>query len=408
MNTRWMIGLASGSIVDGTDAALLETEGMGLELKVRLVHSLHQPYGRDLRELMLKLGRPGAAESRQLSLLHRLLGETFAAAARQVADRSSFSLARVQCIGCPGHTIWHEPEGRFPSTLSIGMPAIIAERTGISVISDFRTRDLAAGGQGVPLGALADHLLFRHPDENRLLLHLGGLARVVYLPAGGRLQEILGFEAGPCNGLLNALMRQVTGGKESYDAGGKHAVQGRCIESLLQRWLSDPYLQRRPPKSLPRHGYGEEFAFQAIQQSKQMQCNLHDLLCTATHFVAHGITDSVRHFLPGNRRIHRVLLSGGGVRNGLLWHLLEQQLAGVPLERTDLHGIPTDARKPITFGLLAALTVDGVPANVPSATGAAGSRLLGSLTPGSSGNWARCVAWMAAAQPPPAMLEMDL
>jgi anhydro-N-acetylmuramic acid kinase len=286
------------------------------------------------------------------------------------------------------------------------MAAVVAERTGVTVVGDFRARDLAAGGQGVPLAALADYLLFRHPDENRVLLHLGGLARVVYLPAGGRIQDVIGFEAGPCNVLLNALMRQLTGGRELYDAGGKHAVQGRCVEALLRRWLGDPYLQRRPPKSLPRPRYGEEFARLAVQQGRLEGGSLHDLLCTATHFVAHGITDALRRFLPPDRPVHRVLLSGGGVRNGLLWHLLEQQRAGTPLERTDKHGVPPEARKPINFGLLAALTVDGVPGNVPSATGAAGSRLLGSLTPGSPANWARCLAWMAAAQPAPPMPEV--
>src|SRR5207249_6346100 len=177
------------------------------------------------------------------SLLHRLLGETFAAASRQVADRASFSLQRAQCIGCPGHTVWHDPEGRFPSTLGLGTPAVIAERTGVTTVSDFRSRDVAAGGQGVPLAALVDWLLFRHPQEARLLLHLGGLARVVFLPAGCRATEVVGFEAAPCNILLDALMRQLTGGREAYDHGGKHAVQGRCIETLLHQWLAHPCLQ---------------------------------------------------------------------------------------------------------------------------------------------------------------------
>jgi anhydro-N-acetylmuramic acid kinase len=399
MPTRWIIGLASGSSADGVDAALLEMQGAGLDLRVRLVQSLHQPYAPDLRELVYRISSPGPVETRRISLVHRLLGETCAAAARQVADRASFSLHKVQCLGCPGHTVWHDPEGRFPSTLGLGMAAVVAERTGLTTVSDFRSRDLAAGGQGVPLAALADFLLFRHADEGRLLLHLGGLARVVYLPAGAKIQDVSGFEAAPCNVLLDSLMRQLSGGREAFDPGGKHAVQGRCIEPLLQRWLSHPYLQRRPPKSIPRHGFGEEFAQQAVQLAKQMGWNLHDLLCTATHFVARGITHSVRRFLPERHPAPRALLSGGGVRNGLLWHLLEQQLAGVSLERTDRLGVPADARKPVTVGLLAALTVDGVPANVPSATGAAGARLLGSLTPGSSANWARCLAWMAAQSP---------
>ena len=401
MTTRWLIGLASGSSADGVDAALLESEGAGLELKARLLHALHQPYGRDLRELIVRGSGPGPCEARQLGLLHRLLGEAFAAAARQVADRASFTLQRVQCIGCPGHTVWLDAEGRFPATLALGMAAVVAERTGATVVSDFRARDLAAGGQGVPLAALADYLLFRHPTESRALVHLGGMARVVYLPGGCRLHEVLGFEAGPCSVFLDTLMRQLTGGRENYDPGGKHAVQGRCLEPLLQRWLGHPYLQRRPPKALPRHSFGEEFAAQAVQQARQMGCGRHDLLCTATHFVAQGITTALRRFLPPGRPPDRVLLSGGGVRNGLLWQLLEQHLPGVPLDRTDRLGVPADARKALCFGVLAALTVDGVAANLPSATGAAGSRLLGSLTPGSAANWARCLHWMAAQTAPP-------
>jgi anhydro-N-acetylmuramic acid kinase len=390
--TRWLIGLSSGSTLDGVDAALVEAEGVGLELRPRLVHALHQPYPRDLRDLIQRVTAQGAG-ARQVGLLHRLLGEAFALAGRQVADQASFPLQKVQVVGCPGHTAWHEPEGRYPSTLALGMAAVVAERTGVTTVSDFSTRDLAAGGQGMPITALADYLLFQDPRETRALLHLGGFATLVFLPAGGGPRHVLGFQAGPCNLLLDGLMQHLTGGRESFDAGGKHAVQGRCIDALLQRWLDHPSLQRRPPRSLQRQGLGEEFVLQALQQARQNRWNLHDLLCTATHFVAQGITGAMRRFLPQMPR--RVLLSGGGVRNGLLWHLLEQQLQEISLERVDQHGMPAAARKAAAFGALAALTVDGVPASLVGATGAAGTRLLGSLTPGSSANWARCLAWMA-------------
>lgn len=393
MPTRWIIGLASGSTVDGVDAALVEAEGLGLDLRFRPLQWLHVPYPRDLRELVLRVAASSEATARHVGMVHRLLGETFAAAARQVADQASFSLQKIQCLGCPGHTIWHEPEARYPASLALGMTAVVAERTGITTVSDFRSRDVAAGGQGVPLTALVDHLFFRNLQENRLLLHLGGLATLVYLPAGGKARDLLGFHAGPCNVLLDGLMRQLTGGRETFDRGGKHAVQGCCIEPLLERWLGHPYLQRRPPKSLLRQGFGEEFVVQAVQQARQNRWGLHDLLCTATHFVARGITSAIKRFLPAPPT--QVLLSGGGVRNGLLWHLLEQQLLGIPLLRTDKLGIPGEARKALGFAGLAALTLDGVPASVMSVTGASGARLLGMLTPGSSANWARCVAWMA-------------
>ena len=361
-----------------------------------------QPYGKELRDLLLRAVGPGPCEARQFALLHRLLGETFAAAARQVADRASFSLQRVQCLGCPGHTVWHDPDGRFPATLGLGMAAVVAERTGLTTVSDFRARDVVAGGQGVPLAALADYLLFRHPTEDRVLVHLGGLARVVYLPANCRIHEIGGFEAGPCNVLLDALMRHLTGGKEAYDPGGKHAVQGRCIDALLRALAAAP---------LPAKAAAQEPAAARLRRGVRRPgraAGPADALAAARPALHRHPLRRPRHHralrrsLPAGRPPRRVILSGGGTRNGLLWHLLEQQLGGVPLERTDRHGIPVDARKAMTFGMLAALTIDGVPANVPSATGAAGSRLLGSLTPGSPANWARCLAWMAAQLPQPA------
>jgi anhydro-N-acetylmuramic acid kinase len=395
---RWILGLASGSAVDGVDAALVEAEGVGLDLRLHVRRTVLQAYPRDLRELLLRFSNGQPVPPRQVSLVHRLVGEAFAATARQLAEQAGCSLQQFQCAGISGHHPWHETEGRFPSTVGLGMAAIVAERTGLTVVSDFRARDLAAGGLGTSLTALVDHLLFHAADEARVLVHLGSLASVIYLPAGPRPRQILGFHAGPCSILLDALMRQLTGGREAYDAGGKHAVQGCCIEPLLQRWLAHPLIQRRPPKSVPVATFGDEFALQAVQQIRQLQCGLHDLLCTATHFVAHCVADAVRRFLPEGPA--RILLSGGGVRNGLLWKLLEQQLPQIPLERIDRYGVPAEARKAVAFAGLAALTLDGVPANVTTATGAAASRLLGSITPGSAVNWARCLAWMSALATP--------
>jgi len=425
MVNRWIIGLTSGSSGASVEATLLEIEGAGLDLQTRSVQTVQVPIARDLRQLLQRIGglptpnfvpiaekeksRAGVGEAgeavqtevKQVSLLHRLLGETFAAAARHVTDRAGFSAQKIQCLGYPGHTIWHGPEGRFPSTLPVGMAAVVAERTGITTVSDFQSRDMAAGGQGAPVAALVDYLLFRHPEESRIMLHLGGMAGVVFLPAAGRVQEVLGFEAGPCNRFLDGLIAQLTGGRETFDPGGKHAVQGRCIESLLEQWLGVAYLKRRPPKSLPPHGLAEDLILQAVHLAREGRCQLHDLVCTATHFVARSISQSCQRFLPLNRAPCRVLLSGGGVRNGFLWHLLEQQFAPLPLSKTI--GIPPEARKSTSAGVLAALTVDGVPANLPSVTGAQGARLLGSITPGSPGNWARCLAWMAAQTAPPTM-----
>jgi anhydro-N-acetylmuramic acid kinase len=370
--------------------------GLGLDMQVQPVLSLRQPYARELRELIRKTAAGGGVEGKQVGLVHRLLGETFAALARQVADRASLSLQQVQCIGCPGHTIWHEPEGRFPTTFALGLAAVVAERTGVTTVSDFAERDIAVGGRGTHVSAIADYLLLRDPDEARVLVHLGGLARIVYLPAACRIQDILGFEAGPCNLLLDGLMRALTGGREEFDQGGKHGVQGHCQEKLLEGWLSHPYLQSKGPRSVPRHNFADELIHQALQAARDSSCSMHDLLCTATHFVASLVANAIRKVVPENLGTCRILLSGGGVRNGLLWRLLALKLADWSLEKTDAHGVPAEGRKALGFAILAALTIDGVPANLPRVTGAAGARVLGSLTPGSSTNWARCLDWMAA------------
>lgn len=401
MTRRWVIGLAAGASGTAIDAALIELEGVGLEARPVQLAGCHQPLAAELRDLARRV-IAGPSDARLVARLHRLMGETLAGAARAVADSASLPLARVLCIGSPGLTVGNEPEGRFPASLPLGMATVIAERTGVTVISDLAARDVAAGGQGTPITALPDQLLFGHPTRTRLLVHLGGMARLVWLPAGGRVSDVIGLEAGPCGVLLDALVRHLTGGKEQYDAGGKHAVQGKCIEPLLQTWLAHPLLQRRPPRSLPRHAFGDEFARASLQQAREAGGGLHDLLCTAAHFAVAAVGTAVGRFLPATPKVDEVLLSGGGVRNGLLWRLLARHLGDVPLVRTDEAGVPAEMRQAISTAVVAALTLDGVPGNAPAATGAAGSRLLGSLTPGTSANWARCVQWMAQHTLPPA------
>jgi anhydro-N-acetylmuramic acid kinase len=287
---------------------------------------------------------------------------------------------------------------RWSAELRIGMGSVLAERTGVTTLADFAARDVAADGRGGPLAALPDCLLFRHPHERRLLLHLGANSRIVYLPANAKPNEVRAVEAGPVATLLDAVMRQVTGGRDAYDPGGKHAVQGHCFEPIVQRWLEHAALQRRPPRVLSPSEFGDAFAAQAVQQVRELGGTPHDLLCTATHFAARCILRAVERYFAGTRW-DRVLVSGGGVRNGLLWRLLDQQFTEPALERCDRIGIPVEGREATTAAVLAALTLDGVPGNLPGVTGASGSRLLGSFSPGAGPNWARCLAWMACQTP---------
>jgi anhydro-N-acetylmuramic acid kinase len=403
--TRWIIGLAPSAGCDTVEAAVLEVRGLGLGAAARVERWHAEPLAREIQDLLRGCSAPGQADVRQFALAHRVLGQAFAAAARQCADRGNVSLQNVLCAGCTGYAAWHESDGRAAATLTLGSPAFLAERTGLTTISDFRGRDQAAGGLGTLVSALADYVLFHSRDESRLVIHLGGTTRAVYLPAQGDPQAIQGWATGPGMVLLDGLIQELTGGKERSDAGGKLAVQGRQIAELLGRWMSHPFLMKRPPRLLHRSAFAGDFIRQAIVLAQQQQWTSHDLLCTANHLVAKAIGECVRRFPPRGPAPQRVLLTGAGTRNGLLWRLLEEQFPGATLEKSDACGIPAEAGEAARAGLMACFFLDGIPAGLPLVTGAAGTRLLGTLTPGSYANWSRCLAWMTGNTDPLAVEE---
>jgi anhydro-N-acetylmuramic acid kinase len=391
---RWFIGLASGSGGEGADAVLVETAGVGLGLSARVVGTVRRPHPPEVRELFQRTLPPGVpSSSGDVAALHRQLGESAAAAALQLVPPSRYESGRVMAAGHIGPLLWHEPAGRVAASVELGQASAIAERTGLTVFSEFRERDVAAGGQGMPITGLADWVQFRHPSEPRLLAHLGGITSVVFIPAGARPQDVLAFEVGPGTRLLDAVVRRASAGREAYDAGGKHAVQGKCLDGLLAAWLEHPYLQQRPPKSLGRTQFGPEWVARAARAVAEAKGSLEDLLCTLSHLLVRCLAVAVRA-LPKSVGVDHLWLSGGGTRNGLFWRLLEQELPGVALRRLDDLGVLAQARQAAGAAVLAAMAADGVPASSPGVTGAVG-RLLGRVTPGEPRNWARCARWMA-------------
>ncbi|MCE9530074.1 MAG: anhydro-N-acetylmuramic acid kinase [Planctomycetes bacterium] len=391
---RWFIGLASGSGGEGADAVLVESIGIGTQQSVRVLHHLRRNHPRETQDLFPRtLSMGGAASVGDLAMLHRQLGENAAACVPELLSSARVDLNRILAIGHIGPLAWHEPADRVPVSLEIGSTSLIAERTGLTVFGEFRERDLAAGGQGMPITALADWVQFRHPEKPRLLVHLGGTTSIVYLPNNARPQDVVAFEVGPGTRLLDAVIRQASGGRERCDAGGKHAVQGHCIDSLLAEWVRYPYLQRRPPKSLPRSEFGSDWIARAARNVLEAKGSLEDFLCTLSHFLVRCVASSLR-WLPRDQQMLDVYLSGGGTRNGLFWRLLEQETTGLTLHRLDDLAVPAQARQAAGAAVLAALTMDGIPASSPGSTGAVG-RLLGRVTPGEPRNWARCLRWMA-------------
>lgn len=374
MTPRTLIGLAIGSGLEAADAVALRADGVGLGITAKCVGSARVPV-------------PGGTSDPT-----RRIGDALVQAARQAAFVANLDFRSAQVAGLLSPFPHRASDSESPAT-----PADwVAEHTGLTVVTGFRGRDAAAGGTGHLITPAADYLLYRELNEERILVHIGAVTSVVLIPAGGKLSAVSGFETGPGNRLIDDVTHLGTRGRESCDSGGKKAVQGKCLEDLLARWMSHPHLARRPPKALPRSAFGTTFLTESFECARTSGATLHDLLCTATHFVARCVGDGVAKWLPAKPDVpRRVFVSGGGVRNGFLWKLLERQFEGLTVSRLDAAGVPAAGRNAAAAAVLAGLTLDGVAGNMPVLTGAAGGRLIGRIVPGDERNWAAVTAWMA-------------
>jgi anhydro-N-acetylmuramic acid kinase len=269
----------------------------------------------------------------------------------------------VDLIGCHGQTVYHEG-GRH--TLQLGEPAVLAERTGTPVVSNFRARDIAAGGQGAPLVPYVDVRLFRHKTKRRVALNIGGIANITVIDSG------IAFDTGPGNMVIDALAREYTGGRQNYDRGGRIAEQGHVDRALLDRLLRDPYYRRKPPKSAGREQYGAEF----VERMKTSGLPLPDLIATATVLTAATVAMAVAPHRPAE-----LIVSGGGVHNPQILAHLAGFLPGVAIASSSDYGVDADAKEAIAFAVLAYETWRRKPSNLPSATGARRAVILGSITP---------------------------
>lgn len=379
-----VLGLMSGTSLDGIDAVLVELVGQRPEtVRWRLVHGRTYPYDeaqrRQIHEAIL---RGGAAA---LCRLHADLGEWFAAAAQALCQEAGVPLARVAVIGSHGQTVWHEPPTatRRGATLQLGDPATIAERTGRPVVADFRSRDVAAGGQGAPLVPWVDAVLFAAPDRARALQNLGGMANVTWVPPRGDPRAPLAFDTGPGNALLDAAVELATGGRRRYDPEGRGAAQGQVDPELLHALLRHPFFAQAPPKSTGRETFGRPFVEALVERwQPEGDQDWLDLLATLTELTARTIAEAYARWVTP-LGVDEVIVTGGGVHNRTLMRRLEELLAPLPVRRgAEVLGVPDDLKEALAFAVLAWAHVVGLPANLPSATGAAGPRRLGSLTPG--------------------------
>ena len=389
------IGLISGTSVDGIDAVIVDiSEEMSNNDMVHLevLGFAMYPYPDGVRERILAISVPGHGSVEQICHLNAYLGELFARAAVQIAAETGISLQDIEVIGSHGQTIQHLPRPTneyditVNSTLQIGEASIIAERTGITTVADFRPRDLAAGGQGAPFAPYAHYLLFRHPTKQRMITNIGGISNLTYIPAGASAEQVIAFDTGPGNMILDQLVTQFTGGAMTYDHDGKLAAQGQCQRDLLSWMMTHPYLERKPPKSTGREEFGEPYVSRLYEQSRALGISENDLLATATVFTAETIVHSYAAFLPSEKWTQKnldLIFCGGGVKNQTLMTLLQQRFAPIPISTVEQLQISSDALEAITFALLARATMLGRPSNLPSVTGARRPVVLGKIVPGS-------------------------
>lgn len=383
-NPRLLIGLSSGTSMDGIDAALVRVEGESVG-HISVVAFQTFPYDTELAAALRTAA--ASATPADLALLNVVVGEAFARAALELLEAAGVEAADILCLGSHGQTMVHLPEpascaGAFArATLQIGEPAVIAERTGITTVAGFRSRDLAAGGQGAPLVPFLDHLLYTHADRGRVALNIGGIANLTGLPPGTDLAGVVAFDTGPGNVLLDAAARArgIDGG---FDEDGRIAAGGVVRDVLLQKLSAHPFYARKPPKSADTADFLNEETTALLDESSSMSDA--DLLATLTELTARTVAAAIADFIAVRQPVDEILMSGGGVHNRALRGRLEALTAPAAVCNAEdvVPNVPGDAKEAVAFAVLAHETLAGRPGNVPSATGAAGPRVLGSVVPG--------------------------
>lgn len=381
-----VLGLMSGTSADGIDVALARISGAPPHLHAKLLRHTSSKFPPALRKEILRVAEQHPIAAGDLSQLNVRLGEVFAEAALAACLKFRISAKSIALIGSHGQTIFHQakPAPYFDrltaSTLQIGEPSVIAARTGITTIGDFRPADIALGGQGAPLVPYADYLLYRHEKLGRVSLNLGGIANITVIPASAKPEQILAFDTGPANMLIDALVAYFTRGRQRFDENAHRALQGRSIPALLDDLMRDPYLKLSPPKSTGREYYGHAYLKKVLALGKKHGSKPADLIRAATIFTALSVVDALNRFVVPKTKIHQLIISGGGAHNPLLLTQLAAALSNIEILPSSRFGIPEDAKEAFAFALLAYESFHQRPSNLPSATGAKSSAILGKIS----------------------------
>ena len=387
-NRMIVAGVMSGTSADGIDVALVQiakTRGGVADQTVRLLGHASYPYPSDVRREVLASMNATSAAVADLARLNSLLGELYADAV--LATQRRFRV-KAELIGCHGQTLYHQGDlqkflsRKISTTWQTGEGAVIAAHVGVPVVSDFRPADMAAGGKGAPLVPYLDYLWFRDAHVGRIVQNIGGIANLTAIPAGAREEDIVAFDTGPGNMVIDAVMQELLG--RTFDRDGKIAASGEVIEPLVTKILGRKFFRTKPPKTAGREEFGREFVAEFLRMSRRARAK--DVVATATALTSRSIADAVRHCVVGKAQdrsaFQEIILSGGGARNATLVGMLAEQLAplGIVVRFSDELGLPSGAKEAVAFAVLAYETWHRRPSNVPSATGARRPAVLGKIS----------------------------
>ncbi|MBN1504175.1 MAG: anhydro-N-acetylmuramic acid kinase [Candidatus Eisenbacteria bacterium] len=389
--TRRVIGLMAGTSLDGISAAVVDVTGSGPDTKAVLLEHATFAFDPEVKAAILKASSPETGTVDLLSELNFVIGELLAEAARKIVEQSGLSMADVDLIGSHGQTVYHCPRGGrtgwgAASTLQIGEPCVLAERTGVTTVADFRTRDVAAGGCGAPLVPYVDFVLLRSEEKSRVVLNIGGIANITVLPKGCAIDDVFAFDTGPGNIAIDGVVRVLTGGKQEFDSEGKLAAEGSVNLGIVEAVLGHEYFGTEPPKSTGREMFGSEFAGLILEKARALGLSQNDIAATTTAITARSIHDACVRFVYPKVKVDEVVASGGGTRNDTLARMLKDTFTPVPVVMSDECGVNSMAKEAIAFAVLANEAISGGRANVPGATGARRRVILGKIVPAAKGD----------------------
>jgi anhydro-N-acetylmuramic acid kinase len=397
-----VLGLMSGTSADGIDVALARMSGAPPSISAKLLGHTSFDFPPALRKEIVRVAEQQPISAGELSQLNFRLGYIYADAALAACKRFKIAPTRIDLIGNHGQTIFHQGQSisyfgsPTASTLQIGEGSVIAARTGITTVADFRPADMALGGQGAPLVPYVDYLLYRHRKLGRVSLNLGGIANITVIPASARPSQIFAFDTGPANMLIDALVQHFTHGRQRFDKDARFAQSGRSIPALLNELMKDPYLKLAPPKSTGREYYGQAYLKKLLALGRRHRAKPADLIRAATIFTALSVVDALNRFVLRKHKVQQLIVSGGGAHNPLILAQLSAALgaqtgsaflgarfsASHPIEvlPSSRLGIPEDAKEAFAFALLAYETFHQRSGNLPSASGARGPAILGKIS----------------------------